>query len=140
MGIGDLFEGFRRWLDGEEVLDEAGQPKARSKWEDFMVAVAREIGAVMEREMFTPPGGPTYIPREYVVFLSADDDADWQGEKREGLERGLHHRAGPGEVETRAEVVAAEPEARDAQAARAEVDELHAGTVATASGHRRYPK
>ena len=91
MGIGDLFEGFRRWLDGEEALDEAGQPKPRSKWEDFMVAIAREVGAVMEREMFTPPGGPTYIPREYIVFLGPDDDADWQGEKREGLERGLHH-------------------------------------------------
>jgi hypothetical protein len=91
MGIGDLFEGFRRWLDGEEALDEAGQPKPRSKWEDFMVAIAREVGAVMEREMFTPPGGPTYIPREYIVFLGPEDDADWQGEKREGLERGLHH-------------------------------------------------
>jgi hypothetical protein len=56
-----------------------------------MVAIAREVEAVMQREMFTPPGGPTYIPREYVVFLSAEDDAEWQGEKREGLERGLHH-------------------------------------------------
>ncbi len=45
----------------------------------------------MQREMFTPPGGPTYVPREYIVFLSTADDADWQGEKREGLERGLFH-------------------------------------------------
>ena len=45
----------------------------------------------MQREMFTPPGGPTYVPREYIVFLSPDDDAEWQGEKREGLERGLHY-------------------------------------------------
>jgi hypothetical protein len=45
----------------------------------------------MQREMFTPPGGPTYVPREYVVFLNAEDDAEWQGEKREGLARGLHH-------------------------------------------------
>ncbi len=86
-----IFEGFRRWLDGEEAPGEQGQPKPRSKWEDFMVAIAREVEAVMQREMFTPPGGPTYIPREYVVFLSADDDAEWQGEKREGLERGLHY-------------------------------------------------
>jgi len=43
----------------------------------------------MQREMFTPPGGPTYIPREYLVFLSREDDSDWQGDKREGLERGL---------------------------------------------------
>jgi pSer/pThr/pTyr-binding forkhead associated (FHA) protein len=45
----------------------------------------------MQREMFTPPGGPTYIPREYVVYLSADDDKDWQGDKRRGLEKGLFH-------------------------------------------------
>ena len=93
MGIQDLFEGFRRWLDGEEAVEQAegGQPKPRSKWEDFMVAIAREVEAVMQREMFTPPGGPTYIPREYIVFMSPDDDAEWQGEKREGLERGLHY-------------------------------------------------
>lgn len=86
-----IFEGFRRWLDGDEAAGEQGQPKPRSKWEDFMVAIAREVEAVMHREMFTPPGGPTYIPREYVVFLSSDDDTEWQGEKREGLERGLHY-------------------------------------------------
>jgi hypothetical protein len=90
MGIQNLVEGFRRWLDGEEAADN-GPARPRSKWEDFMVAIAREVEAVMQREMFTPPGGPTYIPREYVVFLSSDDDADWKGEKREGLERGLHY-------------------------------------------------
>jgi hypothetical protein len=91
MGIGGMFEGFRRWLDGEETVDDGSKPKPRSKWEDYMVAIAREVGAVMQREMFTPPGGPTYIPREYVVFLSSDDDAEWQGEKREGLEKGLQY-------------------------------------------------
>jgi hypothetical protein len=45
----------------------------------------------MQREMFTPPGGPTYIPREYIVYLSNDDDKDWQGDKRRGLEQGLFH-------------------------------------------------
>lgn len=85
------FETLRKWIDGEEDLDEQGQPRPRSKWDDFLVAVAREIEEVMRREMFTPPGGPTYVPREYIVFLSTADDADWQGEKREGLERGLYH-------------------------------------------------
>jgi FhaA, N-terminal domain/FHA domain len=85
------FETLRKWIDGEEDLDEQGQPRPRSKWDDFLVAVAREIEDVMRREMFTPPGGPTYVPREYIVFLSTADDADWQGEKREGLERGLFH-------------------------------------------------
>src|SRR2546430_9747675 len=41
--------------------------------------------------MFTPPGGPTYIPREYIVYLSSDDDKEWQGDKRRGLEQGLFH-------------------------------------------------
>lgn len=84
-------ENLRKWIDGEEDLDEVGEPKPRSKWDDFLVAVAREIEASMQREMFTPPGGPTYVPREYIVFMSPADDSEWQGEKREGLERGLHH-------------------------------------------------
>lgn len=91
MGLQDLVEGFRRWLDGEEATQGAEEPRPRSKWEDFMVQIAREVEGVMQREMFTPPGGPTYIPREYIVFLSPEDDGDWQGEKREGLERGLHY-------------------------------------------------
>ena len=86
-----FFEKMRRWIDGEEEVDEQGQPQKRSKWDDFLVAVAREIETVMQRELFTPPGGPTYIPREYVVFLNPEDDAEWQGEKREGLQRGLHY-------------------------------------------------
>src|SRR5258708_6698596 len=45
----------------------------------------------MQQEMFTPPGGPTYIPREYIVYLSTEDDKEWQGDKRRGLEQGLFH-------------------------------------------------
>lgn len=86
-----IFERLRKWIDGEEDLDEQGQPHPRSKWDDFLVAIAREVEQVMQQEMFTPPGGPTYVPREYIVFLSTTDDAEWQGEKREGLERGLFY-------------------------------------------------
>lgn len=91
MRLQNWLESLRKWIDGEEDLDEKGQPKPRSKWDDFLVSIARDIEQCMQREMFTPPGGPTYIPREYVVFLNKEDDAQWQGEKREGLERGLHH-------------------------------------------------
>jgi FHA domain len=41
--------------------------------------------------MFTPPGGPTYLPGEYIIYLSREDDLMWQGRKREGLEDGLRH-------------------------------------------------
>jgi hypothetical protein len=82
-------EGLRKWIDGEEEIEDEPQP--RSKWDDFLVSIAREVEACMRQEMFTPPGGPTYIPREYMIFLNPEDDAQWQGEKREGLERGLRH-------------------------------------------------
>jgi len=90
-----LIESIRRWIDGEttddllEEVDESAKP--RRVWEEFLVKIAREVEACMQREMFTPPGGPTYIPREYIVYLSNDDDKEWQGDKRRGLEQGLFH-------------------------------------------------
>lgn len=90
-----LIESIRRWIDGEgagDPLEAAGeQARPRRVWEEFLVKVAREVEAVMQREMFTPPGGPTFIPREYIIYLSNDDDRDWQGDKRRGLEQGLFH-------------------------------------------------
>jgi hypothetical protein len=90
-----LLDSIRKWIDGEtgedllEAADEHAKP--RRVWEEFLVKIAREVEAAMQREMFTPPGGPTYIPREYIVYLSPDDDKDWQGDKRRGLEQGLFH-------------------------------------------------
>jgi hypothetical protein len=90
-----LLESIRRWIDGEGAEDPllAADEQARPRriWEEFLVKIAREVEAVMQREMFTPPGGPTFIPREYIVYLSSDDDREWQGEKRRGLEQGLFH-------------------------------------------------
>ena len=89
-----VFDKLKKWIDGEDELDEqadAQTQQQRSRWNDFLVAIAREIEATMQREMFTPPGSPTYIPREYIVFLNPEDDAEWQGEKRDGLQRGLHY-------------------------------------------------
>lgn len=90
-----LIESIRRWIDGEttdDLLEEADEhARPRRVWEEFLVKIAREVEACMQREMFTPPGGPTYIPREYIVYLSNDDDKEWQGDKRRGLEQGLFH-------------------------------------------------
>src|SRR5213080_5409012 len=88
-----LIDSIRRWIDGEttdDLLEEADEhARPRRVWEEFLVKIAREVEACMQHEMFTPPGGPTYIPREYIVYLSADDDKEWQGDKRRGLEQGL---------------------------------------------------
>ena len=90
-----LIESIRRWIDGEtadDILEEAEEhARPRRVWEEFLVKIAREVEAVMQREMITPPGGPTYIPREYIVYLSNDDDKEWQGDKRRALEQGLFH-------------------------------------------------
>ncbi len=90
-----ILESIRKWIDGEGEEDPLAsvdeQAKPRRVWEEFLVKVAREIEIVMQREMFTPPGGQTYIPPEYIVFLSGEDDKDWQGEKRRGLEQGLFY-------------------------------------------------
>jgi hypothetical protein len=88
-------ESIRKWIDGDGEEDPLAsvdeQAKPRRVWEEFLVKVAREIEIVMQREMFTPPGGQTYIPPEYIVYLSSEDDKDWQGEKRRGLEQGLFY-------------------------------------------------
>jgi hypothetical protein len=90
-----LLESIRKWIDGEvadDPLAEVGEnEQPRRIWEEFLVRIAREVELVMQREMFTPPGGPTFIPREYIVYLSNEDDHEWRGEKRRGLEQGLYH-------------------------------------------------
>src|SRR5215468_5756644 len=91
MKISGLLTDFRRWLDGEDAVSISPSPNQQklSEWDEFFVKIAREVEAVMKREMFTPPGGATYLPGEYIIYLSKEDDALWQGRKREGLEEGL---------------------------------------------------
>lgn len=92
-----ILEKVRRWIDGdgsEGVLEDAArdaQIKPRSKAEEFIVKIAREVESVMQSEMVPLPQGTTIIPSEYTIFLSGDDDKEWQGVKRKGLEQGLYH-------------------------------------------------
>ena len=92
-----VLDKVRRWIDGETaelVLEEAArdaQVKPRSKAEEFIVKIAREVEGVMQRELVPLPQGTTIIPSEYAIFLSNEDDKDWQGVKRRGLEQGLYH-------------------------------------------------
>lgn len=86
----DGWERFRRWLDGEEPpspSEESDRPGNEGNL--FYVRLAREIEKVMRQEMFTPPGGQTYLPPEYLIYLSREDDQLWQGRKRDALEEAL---------------------------------------------------
>lgn len=92
-----ILDKVRRWIDGESselVLEEAArdaQIKPRSKAEEFIVKIARQVESVMQNELVPLPQGTTIIPSEYAIFLSSDDDKEWQGVKRRGLEQGLYH-------------------------------------------------
>jgi Protein of unknown function (DUF3662) len=92
-----ILDKVRRWIDGETaelVLEQAArdaQIKPRSKAEEFIVKIARAVEAVMQNEMVPLPQGTTIIPTEYTIFLSSEDDNEWQGAKRKGLEQGLYH-------------------------------------------------
>ena len=92
-----ILDKVRRWIDGETaelVLEQAArdaQIKPRSKGEEFIVKIARAVEAVMQAEMVPLPQGTTIIPSEYTIFLSSEDDKEWQGAKRKGLEQGLYH-------------------------------------------------
>jgi hypothetical protein len=93
MKITGLLTDFRKWLDGEDAVSRGplSQQQQLSEWDEFFVKIAREVETVMKREMFTPPGGATYLPGEYIIYMSKEDDALWQGRKREGLEEGLRN-------------------------------------------------
>jgi hypothetical protein len=92
-----VFDKVRSWIDGdsaEAVLEKAArdaQVKPRSAAEEYIVKLARAVEEVMQREMVPLPQGTTLIPTEYIIFLSDEDDKEWQGVKRKGLEQGLYH-------------------------------------------------
>ncbi|MGI8555663.1 MAG: FHA domain-containing protein [Pyrinomonadaceae bacterium] len=92
-----VLDKVRRWIDGDSaelVLENAArdaQIKPRSQAEEFIVKLARSVEEVMQREMVPLPQGTTLIPTEYIIFLSEQDDKEWQGVKRRGLEQGLYH-------------------------------------------------
>jgi hypothetical protein len=92
-----VLDKVRRWIDGdsaETVLEQAArdaQVKPRSGAEEFIVKLARAVEETMQREMVPLPQGTVMIPTEYIVFLSEEDDKEWQGVKRKGLEQGLYH-------------------------------------------------
>jgi hypothetical protein len=92
-----ILDKVRKWVDGEggeDILEKAAeQAKNRpvNVAEEFIVKLARAVEDVMQKEMVSLPQGTTLIPPEYTIFLSDDDDKEWQGAKRRGQEQGLYH-------------------------------------------------
>jgi hypothetical protein len=92
-----ILDKVRKWVDGEggeDILEKAAeQAKNRpvNASEEFIVKLARAVEDVMQKEMVSLPQGTTLIPPEYTIFLSDEDDKEWQGAKRRGLEQGLYH-------------------------------------------------
>jgi hypothetical protein len=92
-----VLDKVRHWIDGESaelVLEEAArdaQIRPRSQAEAFIVKIAKGVEEVMQNELVPLPQGTAIIPTEYIIFLSEQDDKEWQGVKRRGLEQGLYH-------------------------------------------------
>ncbi|MEP6923216.1 MAG: FhaA domain-containing protein [Pyrinomonadaceae bacterium] len=87
---------LRRWVDGDDGEDAlsraaAEHAKPRRQAEQFIAQIARSIGEVMHDEAVPLPPDQTVIPPEYIVYISDEDDRDWQGIKRKALEQGLYH-------------------------------------------------
>lgn len=87
---------LRRWVDGDDGEDAlaqaaAEQAKPRRQAEQFIAQIARSIGEVMHAEAVPLPPDQTVIPPEYIVYMSDEDDREWQGVKRKALEQGLYH-------------------------------------------------
>lgn len=93
MGFLDTLRGWVDGDDGEDALSRAAaeQNKPRRQAEQFIAQIARSIGEVMHEEAVPLPPDQTVIPPEYIVYMSDDDDREWQGIKRKALEQGLYH-------------------------------------------------
>jgi hypothetical protein len=106
-GVGPLIEGremmrllsqlerIRSWIDAgiddDGIVSPGSQARPPGVADEFLLQVACEICAVLDDEAFTPPGGSPFLPGKFVVFLSGEDDRQWQGDKRRGLREGLDH-------------------------------------------------
>ncbi len=92
-----LLEKIRRWIDGEEAetaLEDAireAEKNPKSAAEDFIVRVARAVEEIMRREVIRLPQGSVLIPSEYIIFISEEDDQEWRGVKRHGLQESLYY-------------------------------------------------
>src|SRR5260370_104719 len=66
-------EGLRKWIDGEEDIDDKGEPRPRSKWDDFLVAIAREVEPSMQRKRAQPVDQPVDAGLVTVAEVAGDE-------------------------------------------------------------------
>ncbi|MBI4468621.1 MAG: FHA domain-containing protein [Acidobacteria bacterium] len=90
-GWRDKLKAFVGRLDENYEADEKTAARGGSRWNQLLDSIAREIERVMRAELLQPPGEPAYIPPEYLVFLSVEDERELRGDRRLGFMRGLRH-------------------------------------------------
>lgn len=88
--LATVLDKVRRWVDGGEAdFSPAAANRPRRQTEEFITLIASSIGEVMQSEAVLLPSDSIIIPPEYIVFISTDDDRQWQGAKRHILEQSL---------------------------------------------------
>jgi hypothetical protein len=83
-----FLENIRKWVDGVSEVS-MPEPKPRYPAEEFLVMISREIDAVMQRELWRTPNGPTQLPSRFIVFFSGETGKTWVGPKRKAFEQTL---------------------------------------------------
>lgn len=84
-------KGFLTRLDENYDADELSDSRGGSRWNRLLDRIAVEIEQVMQAELLQPPGEPAYIPLEYLIFLSPNDERELRGDRRVGFLRGLRN-------------------------------------------------
>jgi hypothetical protein len=94
ISLGNLLGEFKKWLDGEEsAAIEAEPPRVRREWEEFLIAVARDIEGVMQKRCLLRPVG-RHISHQSILFSSAvRTTRNGRARNAKGLERGAQLRA-----------------------------------------------
>ncbi len=86
--ISRFFLKFRNWVDDTE--DKSAVERAtKSPGDNFFLEIMREIEAVIQKERFNYLDGDCIIPTEYKIYISENDNLQWQGLKRKALKKGL---------------------------------------------------
>ena len=79
---------MRRMGPNEELIKVGSDPPRKTR--EFLKAILKELGDMLEREIYKKEiGGEIIFPPKAIVFISDKDDKEWRGAKRKGLKEDL---------------------------------------------------
>ena len=88
-----LIESIRKWIDGDTTpICWRPLTSTRGRGASGRISVRSPVKSRLRcNAKCSRRRWAHYIPREYIVYLSSEDDKDWQGDSVVCLEQGLFH-------------------------------------------------